>query len=101
MKANTETDNQPYQREPQYGKWVRRFIVLVMMSILFIIATGIGAEPTNILSTVEQPSYLFGLFGGGTEQVVTAVQGGLYDGTMRQSILAIIGYYFGNASGQR
>jgi len=72
-----------------------------MMSILFIIATGLGAEPTNIVTTVEKPSYLFGLFGGGTEQLVTAVKGGLYDPTMRQSILSIIGYYFGNASGQR
>ena len=71
------------------------------MGILVSISLGIGNQPTNVV-TIEPSWQLFwGLFEGGTETVVTQITGGMYDGTTRTSILAIIGYYFGQSSASR
>lgn len=83
------------------GIWVRRFIVLVLMGILAVIATGAGNMPTNIVTIEPGVSILWGLFETGREALVTPIVGGLYDETIRISILSIIGYYFGTSAASR
>lgn len=83
------------------GAWIRRFIVVVMMSILAITAVGIGATPTNIVTTSPETSILWGLFSIDGVTRVTEIIGGMYDETIRLSILSIIGYYFGTSTAER
>jgi hypothetical protein len=83
------------------GAWIRRFIVIVMMSILAIIAVGFGATPTNIVTTSPSTSVLWGLFSMDGVTRVTEIVGGMYDETIRLSILSIIGYYFGTSTAER
>ena len=82
------------------GKWVRRAIVV---TILF----GVIAAPfiLSILgySTVvevetENPTWLFGLFGGGKEILFVELKGYLMLPEVRQTLSAIVGFYFGNAT---
>ncbi len=43
-------------------------------------------------------TFLFGLFGGGTETKFVELNGYLMVPEVRQTLTAIIGFYFGNAS---
>jgi hypothetical protein len=83
------------------GAWIRRFIVVVLLSILAITATGLGATPTNIVTTSPETSILWGLFSIDGVTRVTEIVGGMYDETIRISILSIIGYYFGTSTAER
>ena len=87
--------------EARGGVWIRRFIVIVLMGILATIATGVGAEPTNIVTVHPQTSYFWGLFTMEGATRVTEIVGGMYDETIRISILSIIGYYFGTSTAER
>ncbi len=100
-KASDESADAAAKREPMdYGKWVRRIIV---MSVLF----GVILAPF-ILSLIGVPSivqieeikdtWLWGIFGGGTEIKFVEIQGYLMAPEVRQTLTAIIGFYFGNAS---
>lgn len=82
------------------GKWVRRIIVV---SVLF----GVILAPfiLSILgySTVaevqeEKAEFLFGLFGGGSEKTFVEIQGYLIIPEVRQTLSAIVGFYFGSAT---
>ena len=83
------------------GVWIRRLIVLTLMGILAVIATGIGNMPTNIVTIEPGISFLWGLFETSRETIVTPIVGGMYDETIRLSILSIIGYYFGTTTASR
>lgn len=83
------------------GVWVRRTIVIVLLGILGIIATGYGNMPTNIVSTEPATSILWGLISIPGDMVVTQIEGGMYDETIRLSILSIVGYYFGTSAAAR
>jgi len=82
------------------GKAVRRIIVL---SILFgVILAPFILAMFGMSSIVEidviQPTYLFGIFGGGIEKAFIELPSYLLMPEVRQSLMAIIGYYFGNAT---
>ena len=79
--------------------FIRRFIVITMMSILAFIVVAPALDPTlvtNVITEVEKPTF-FG-FGGGKEVVVTVISGILYDETIRSILASIIGYYFGKTT---
>ena len=74
----------------------------IVVSILF----GVIAAPfiLSILgySTVvevetENPTWLFGLFGGGTDNYFVRVDGYLMIPEVRQTLTAIVGFYFGSS----
>jgi hypothetical protein len=46
----------------------------------------------------EQPTWFFGLFGGGTEITFVELPAYLMVEEVRQTLTAIIGFYFGNAT---
>jgi hypothetical protein len=106
MKAIDKSDesaDKAAQRVPiQAGKWVRRTIVV---SILFgvILAPFVMAmmnHPVVIQLTENRPEYLFGLFGGGTRHQFVEIRGYLMIEEVRQTLTALIGFYFGNGSGK-
>jgi hypothetical protein len=78
--------------------FIRRFIVITMMSILAFIIVAPALEPsltTNVITEIETEGFLG--FGGGKQIVVTVVSGILYDETIRSILASIIGFYFGSA----
>jgi len=82
------------------GRWVRRLIVV---STLF----GVIIAPF-ILSLVNEPIYvqvdtftrqwLFGLFGGNPETSFIRIDGYLMIPEVRQTLTAIVGFYFGSST---
>lgn len=89
------------KREPlDMGKWVRRVIVVCVLFgvilapfILAMLGKGTIVEVSQIGS-----SYLFGLFNEGNEIAFVELPSYLLMPEVRQSLMAIIGYYFGSAT---
>ena len=100
-KAQDDSADKAAKRVPiDVGKWVRRLIVCC---ILF----GVIAAPfilsllghsTIVEIETENPTWLFGLFGGGKEINFVELDGYLMVPEVRQTLSAIVGFYFGNAA---
>ena len=90
-------------REYTGGKWVRRFIVFIILTALFMLTVGSGFVPgvTSMVSEISKPEYFFGLFGGGTEIKVTELNGMVYSKDITHAMYAITGFYFGTSSANR
>lgn len=99
-KATTASQDSASKRS---GKFPRIFIVLTMFSILAMLTVGAGFFdiPVQIVTIPEPASYFFGLFKESAVPVITSVKGMIYDDTIRQSILALLGYYFGQGTASR
>ena len=99
--ADEESRTKASERENNdSGKFIRRIIV---MSILFgvVLAPFILAllgKSSIVEIDIENPSYFFGLFGGGTETSFVEMPSYLLIPEVRESLMAIIGYYFGSAT---
>ena len=78
-------------REDTNGVWVRRFIVLVMMSLLTFIVVAPAFTEAN--AVIVDEGWLF--------NTTTEIHGIVYDDTIRMIITSIIGYYFGTSSASR
>ena len=78
-------------REYTGGVWIRRFIVLVVMSLLAFIVT---APAFMDVSTIMVERTWFW-----TSTI--EVKGIIYDATFRSILSAIVGFYFGGASAAR
>lgn len=74
------------------GVWVRRFIVLIMMSLFAFIIAGPAFLP-GLNTVVVNEGWLW--------TTTTEIKGIMYDATTREILLAIIGYYFGSASASK
>jgi len=100
-KAQDDSADKAAERVPiDVGKWVRRLIVCC---ILF----GVIAAPfilslmghsTIVEVETENPTWFFGLFGGGKEINFVELDGYLMVPEVRQTLSAIVGFYFGNAA---
>ena len=100
-KAMDDSADKAAKRVPiDAGKWVRRAIVA---SVLFAVILApfmlfIMGFSTIVEVETQSPEFLFGLFGGGTEVFFVELKGYLMVPEVRQSLTAIMGFYFGNAS---
>lgn len=88
------------KRDGEGGRWVRRLIVI---STLFgvILAPFILAlfdYPIVMQINEQRPDFLFGLFGGGQRTKFIELGGYLIIPEVRQTLSAIIGYYFGQSA---
>ena len=82
------------------GKIVRRMIVVLILFgvILAPFILSMMGKSSIVEFDIEKPSYFFGLFGGGTEKAFIELPSYLLVPEVRQSLMAIIGYYFGSAT---
>ena len=82
------------------GKWVRRLIVVIVLFgvILAPFLLSLLGLSTIVQVEMENPTSFFGLFGGGTEIAFVELKGYLMSSEVRQTLTAIVGFYFGNAS---
>jgi len=78
-------------RNDSKGVVVRRFIVIIMMALFAFIT--IGPAFIDVSTVVLEERWW------GTKEII--VDGIIYDDTMRMTITAIIGYYFGTSSAGR
>ena len=103
-KASDDSADRAAKRVPvDVGKWVRRVIgccvlfgVILAPFLLSLmgLSTIVQVETTN-------PTWGFGLFGGGSEIFFVELKGYLMMPEVRQSLTAIVGFYFGNAAAAR
>ena len=82
------------------GKLIRRIIVIAILFgvILAPFILAIFGKSTIVEIDDVRTSFFFGLFGGGTDTKLIELPSYLLIPEMRQSLMAIIGYYFGNAT---
>lgn len=81
------------------GQWVRRFIVIsIMFGVILapFIATLVSI-PVVLEVNTEKPVF-FGLFGTRTEKIFVETLGYVLIPEIRQSLTAIIGFYFGQST---
>ena len=74
------------------GKYVRRFIVIVMMLLLTFIVVAPAYLP-DINTVIVDKGWLF--------TTTTEVKGIVYDTTIKQILVAIIGFYFGTSAASK
>ncbi len=70
------------------GKYVRRFIVLVMMGLLAYIVVAPSLIDAN--AVIVNEGWFF--------TTTTEIKGIVYDDTIKQILVAIIGFYFGTSA---
>ncbi len=100
-KAEDESADKAAKRMPvDAGKWVRRVIVASILFgvILAPFILSLMGHSTIVQIEEEKSTWLFGLFGGGTEVMFVELKGYLMVPEVRQTLTAIVGFYFGNAS---
>jgi hypothetical protein len=100
-KAEDDSADKAAARVPiDVGKWVRRLIVCVILFGVVIAPFILSLLGLSTIVQVEETGteYLFGLFGGGTEIAFVEMKGFLMSTEVRQTLTAIVGFYFGNAT---
>ena len=100
-KAQLESADAAAKRVPvEFGKWVRRAIVICVLFGVILAPFILSLMGQSTIVQIEETggTFLFGLFGGGTEVKFVELQGYLMVPEVRQTLTAIIGFYFGNAS---
>jgi hypothetical protein len=82
------------------GKWVRRAIVVCVLFGVILAPFILSLLGYSTIVEVEEtdPTWFFGLFGGGTEITFVELPAYLMVTEVRQTLTAIIGFYFGNAT---
>jgi hypothetical protein len=103
-KAELEAADAAAKRVPiDAGKWVRRLIVVCCLFGVILAPFILSVLGMSTIVQVEEtnPSWFFGLFGGGTEIVFVELKGYLMQPTVTQTLSAIVGFYFGNATAAR
>jgi hypothetical protein len=100
-KAEDDSANAAAKRVPvDAGKWVRRLIVMcVLFGVILapFILSLIGVSSIVQVNEIGD-EYMWGLFGGGETVKFIELQGYLMQPTVTQTLSAIVGFYFGNAS---
>lgn len=100
-KLAEETRQAASQRDSgDSGKFIRRTIVLLILFAVILAPFWLALMGKPLIVEFEQQNatYLFGLFGGGTEVNYIELPSYLLIPEVRQSLMAIIGYYFGSAT---
>jgi hypothetical protein len=82
------------------GKITRRMIVICVLfaSVLAPFIAPLFGLRTYVETTEKGPEILFGLIPEYTKQVFVQMNGFIYTQEMKQTLMAIVGFYFGSAS---
>jgi len=82
------------------GRWVRRLIVISKLFGVIIAPFFLSLlnEPLFVQVDEESRKWLFGLFGGNVETKFVKIDGYLMIPEVRQTLTAIVGFYFGSST---
>ena len=100
-KAEDDSADKAAKRVPvDVGKWVRRAIVVCILFgvVLAPFILSLLGQSTIVEVETTGDEWLWGLFGGGRETIFVELEGYLMVPEVRQTLSAIVGFYFGNAS---
>ena len=100
-KADEDSRKAASEREDNdSGKFIRRIIVMCILFgvVLAPFILALLGKSSIVEIDIDKPSYFFGLFGGGTEKSFVEMPSYLLIPEVRESLMAIIGYYFGSAT---
>jgi len=100
LEAHSQSEKSRDSADKRGGVWMRRFTVFVMLTLFAVIALGIGATPTNIIESVPDTSFFWGLMSYSHEDIIHQVEGAVMDDTLRASVLSIISFLFGADVGE-
>ena len=103
-KASDDSADRAAKRVPiDVGKWIRRVIVCCVLFGVILAPFLLSLMGLSTIVQVEttNPTWGFGLFGGGSEIFFVELKGYLMMPEVRQSLTAIVGFYFGNAAAAR
>ena len=100
LDKNNQHNNNQNDADKRGGLWMKRFTVLVLISLFAYISIG-ASHPTNIITDIGDTELLFGLFSWSNAPVIQTVDGMLYTNTLSASILSIISFLFGSEAGER
>jgi hypothetical protein len=103
-KASDDSADRAAKRIPiDVGKWIRRVIVCCVLFGVILAPFLLSLMGLSTIVQVEttNPTWGFGLFGGGSEIFFVELKGYLMMPEVRQSLTAIVGFYFGNAAAAR
>lgn len=100
VKMDEESRKSASKRDGDTGKVVRRLIVSAVLFgvVLAPFILALMGKSTIVEIDEVRSSFFFGLFGGGTETKFIELPSYLMVPEVRQSLMAIIGYYFGSAT---
>ena len=105
VKASSESADAATKRVPndKAGHWIRRVIVVSILFgvILAPFVLAILGKPVIVEVSVPVKEHLFGLFSTGGKVQFYQLGSYLLIPEIRQALLIILGYYFGNASAKR
>jgi hypothetical protein len=87
------------KRGGDYGKVTRRAIVVVVLSLFaYLMVTPLMDIDTVVEIKKVTPKFFWGLWGGNEVTEFENVSGYLFTDTTRQAVLAMLGFYFGQAA---
>lgn len=101
LDKNKETQDAAASRVPiDVGKITRRIIVICILfsSVLAPFVAPLFGMQTFIETNENNPESLFGIIPEYTRKVFVQLHGFVYTQEMKQTLLAIVGFYFGSAS---
>jgi hypothetical protein len=104
VKAKDESADRAATRVPhdKAGNWIRRVIVLCVLFGVILAPFVLSLFNKSTIVEVETPVKSFlGLFSYGGKTLFYELQGYLMVSEIRTALLAIIGFYFGQATAKR
>jgi hypothetical protein len=105
IKANTEAADAAVKRVPndKAGNWIRRVIVLSILFgvILAPFVLALMGKPVIVEVDLPVKQHLFGLWSTGGKTQFYELGSYLLVPEIRQALLIVLGYYFGNSSAKR
>lgn len=104
IEKTDESANKAAERVPHdVGKTVRRIIVLTVLfgSVIAPFILPFFAIQTIVEVPIIYESIFWGLFGNTQEKSFVPINGFLMSEELRQILVTIVGFYFGNASAAR
>ena len=101
--ADTSRDDAAKRSSGKAGEWTRRGIILIVLFgvILAPFLLTIFQLPTVVETISQDKSFFFGLFHWGGGSRFYQIYGYLITPELRQSVLAIVGFYFGSSVAKR
>ena len=105
IKTKDESANSAAKRVPNDGpgNWIRRVIVISILFGVILAPFILSIIGKSTIVEIDYPvkPWLFGLFSTGGNTRFYELFGYLLSPEIRNSLLAVIGYYFGQASARR
>ena len=99
QEADISSDKASKRRTSNVGKITRRVIVFSIFSLFFILPFTPLLDINTVVEVKElSPRWLWGIFGGNERTTFEIIDGYYFSDSIKQGLLCIVGFYFGQSS---